>query len=127
MQQKMSTARNHVESRIIEITNLLAPPLDKHGAKEPSPKPNLGQDAQTLASMDKPTQPEKSTACTPPSYQDALCEEGSSDPPPYAEDEPESMRRSATSDSVGSSEQGEILFSMQSVQVSGVASGILSS
>ena len=123
MQQKMPTARNHVQSRIIEITNLLAPPLDQHGGKEPATNPNSTGGAQTLSATEEPTKPESSNTCTPPSYQDAMCEEVSSDPPAYTEDDPESMRRSATSDS----EQGEILFSMESVQVSEEVSCILSS
>ena len=122
MQQKMSTARIHVQSRINEITNLLAPPQDKHEGKDPATQ-SSSTAAQTLSATNKPTQPEMSTTCTPPSYQDAVCGEVSLEPPPYIEDDPES----ATSDSVGSSEQGEILFSMESVQVSGVVSGILSS
>merc|ERR1719318_260247 len=117
MQQKMYTARTHVQSRIIEITNLLAPPLDQYGAKDPCPKPNLGQAAQTLQDINKPPKPEMGPTGTPPSYKDAVSEEVSSDPPPYTEDDPESIRRSETSDSVGSSEQGEILYSMESVQV----------
>jgi hypothetical protein len=127
MQQKMSTARNHVQSRIIQITNLLAPPLDHHKGKEPETKQNSNGAAQTLPATEKPTQPESSNTCTPPIYQDAMCEEVSADLPPYTEDDPETMRRSATSDSIGSSEQGEILFSMESVQVLCIVSSILSS
>ena len=105
------------------MTNLLAPPLDQNGAKELSTESNATGAAQTLSTTVKSNRPEMSTTCTPPSYQDAVCGEVSLEPPPYIEDDPES----ATSDSVGSSEQGEILFSMESVQVSGVVSGILSS
>ena len=123
MQQKMSTARNHVQSRIIEITDLLTSPLNQHETKEAATKPNSSGAAQTLSATEKPTQHESSSTCTPPSYQDVMSEEVSSDPPSYTEKDPESLTRSSNSDS----EQGVILFSMESVQVSGVVSGILSS
>merc|ERR1719186_885691 len=38
MQHKMSKTRSHVQSRILEITNLLAPPLGEEANKGPQPK-----------------------------------------------------------------------------------------
>ena len=75
MQQKMSTARSHVQSRINEITNLIAPPLDKHEDKDRATKPDSTEAA--------------------PSYQDAMCEKVSTDPPAYTEDDPESIALTA--------------------------------
>ena len=99
MQQKMSSARSHVQSRINEITNLLAPPQDKHEGKDPATELNSTEAAQTLSATNKPTQPEMSTRCTTP--QDVLLEEVSTAPPPYTEDDPESRALTAWKNAQG--------------------------
>merc|ERR1719347_2437817 len=92
LQQKMSKTRVHVESRIVELTNILAPP----GPQVPQTQPAVA----STSSSRLPAQP--------PSYEESV-----QPPPTYSQ----SMKRSETSDSVSSSEQGEILFSMAGVQV----------
>ena len=48
MQQKMSKTRSHVESRIIEITNILAPPISQEERKSGGvEKPLPGNEAAT--------------------------------------------------------------------------------
>merc|ERR1719244_545769 len=110
MQQKMSKTRSHVESRIIEITNILAPPISQEERK-------VGGDETPAQSNEAATKEEgsNSNVTCPPSYEAATCQETPSAPSSYTD--PGTMKRSATSDSVGSSEQGEILFSMGGVQV----------
>merc|ERR1719206_1195116 len=116
MQQKMSKTRSHVESRIIEITNILAPP----------PPPPISQEERRSSRIETPAQSNEaatqeegsnSKATCPPSNEAARGQETTLAPPPYTEKDPGKMKRSETSDSVGSSEQGEILFSMSGVQV----------
>ena len=93
----MSKTRVHVESRITDLANILAPPQ-----AVPQPPPQLA-----VASTSLPTDP--------PTYEESVVP-----PPTYSQScagQPNTMRRSETSDSVSSGEQGEILFSMAGVQV----------
>jgi len=112
MQQKMSKTRSHVESRIIEITNILAPPIsqeERKGSGDETP-------TQSNEAASKEEGSNSNVNC-PPCYETAMCQETPAAPPSYIETDPGTMKRSATSDSMGSSEQGEILFSMGGVQV----------
>ena len=146
MQHKMSKTRSHVQSRILEITNLLAPPLGEETNKGPQAKTESASTSNPNSSIPIeaiPTMPNE-----PPSYKDTMSENLSSEPPPYtvsqststpnlnvqsemdniatentclskeSESSHSQMIRSATTDSVGSSEHGEIIFRMESVQAS---------
>eukprot|EP00090_Calanus_glacialis_P015984 TRINITY_DN2508_c0_g1_i7.p1 TRINITY_DN2508_c0_g1~~TRINITY_DN2508_c0_g1_i7.p1 ORF type:complete len:580 (-),score=190.64 TRINITY_DN2508_c0_g1_i7:103-1671(-) len=157
----MTKTRSHVDSRIYELTNVLAPSLSEQASNPPqrTAPPNTTssrcshlQPEITSSAPSRPLPPNITENTKdlpklqkPPSYAEALSGSHPSAPPlppPYTKsyarapylnvqaeldeivdltmDYPESssqMRRSGTSDSVGSSEQGEILFSMESVQV----------
>ena len=147
MQQKMTKTRSHVESRIFELTDMIATSSSAQTSNPPPrPPPPYPGGSQSSASTSKKTAPSRPA---PPSYEDVISESQPSSAPPthytrslekppylnvQAEldeiidltmDSPEDgsqpvsqMRRSATSDSIGSSEEGEILFSMEDVQVS---------
>jgi len=136
MQQKMVNTRSHVETRISE--------LSKSELSQPPPRPPPPNNSSSQ-SMGPARPPPPKTA--PPTYEDVVSGKHSSappPPPPYTQtrepyldvraqldeiidltmDSPYShsqstsqMRRSSTSDSVGSSEEGEILFSLEEVQV----------
>ena len=105
MQQKMGKTRLHVDSRIRTLTDILAPvPADLRPERPPPPSV-------------PPSEPQP--PARPPSYEEATLP-----PPSYSQtcvsEQPNTsgvMRRSETSDSVSSSEQGEIMFSMPDVQV----------
>lgn len=106
MQQKMGKTRDHVESRITALTDILAPP--------PTTAPPRSAPA-------RPPAPPAPAQQQPPSYEEVM------KPPSYTQTVkqenggPVTMTRSETSESVKSdSEQGEILFSMAGVQVSAV-------
>jgi len=126
MQQKMTKTRSHVESRIYEITEKLTSPetpqqSSRLSVNVPPPRPS------PPGVIKAPSRPD-----APPSYADAIAGPASAPPPPYTpvidltnDPEPEpagGIPRSATSDSVSSSEQGEILFSLEGVQVFHVTS-----
>ena len=136
MQQKMVNTRSHVETRISE--------LSKSELSQPPPRPPPPNNSSSQ-SMGPARPPPPKTA--PPTYEDVVSGKHPSappPPPPYTQtrepyldvraqldeiidltmDSPNShsqstsqMRRSSTSDSVGSSEEGEILFSLEEVQV----------
>ena len=85
MQHKMSKTRSHVESRIIEITNLLAPPIaSSKEDMQTSSKAKPAAETQSLE-RNKPIESESSKTSSPPSYEDATSQEASSAPPPYTE------------------------------------------
>jgi len=126
MQQKMTKTRSHVESRIYEITEKLTSPetpqqSSRLSVNVPPPRPS------PPGVIRAPSRPD-----APPSYADAIAGPASAPPPPYTPvidltNEPEptpagGIPRSETSDSVSSSEQGEILFSLEGVQVFHVTS-----
>ena len=157
MQQKMIKTRSHVESRIFELTDMIATSSSAQTSnpppRPPPPYPGGSQSSASTSKKKAPSRPappartNKSQA--PPSYEDVISgsQPSSAPPPPYTRslakppylnvqaeldeiidltmDSPEDgsqpvsqMRRSATSDSIGSSEEGEILFSMEDVQIS---------
>ena len=141
MQLKMSKTRSHVQSRILEITNQLAPPLDENisimhqtPATELSPL-SAGSEITSTSRESTSTmqnQGQNIKQVLLPSYEDSMSQNPSQPPPPYTLSESTSfqpepievnlssneMKRSATADSVGNSVQGEILFRMEGVQVS---------
>merc|ERR1719431_2436369 len=96
MQLKMSKTRSHVESRIIEITNILAPPISQEERK------SGGVEKTAPSSNEAATKEEEknNNATCPPSYEAATCQETPSASPPYTETDPGTMKRSPTSDSV---------------------------
>jgi len=140
MQLKMSKTRSHVQSRILEITNQLAPPLDENisimhqtPAKELNPL-SAGSEITSTSRESTSTmqnQGQNIKQVLLPSYEDSMSQNPSQPPPPYTLSESTSfqpepievnlssneMKRSATADSVGNSVQGEILFRMEGVQV----------
>ena len=84
MQHKMSTTRSHVESRILAITNVLAPPIASKEEMQTSSKAKPTTETQSLE-REKPIESESSKTSSPPSYEDATGQEASSAPPPYTE------------------------------------------
>ena len=80
MQQKMSKTRSHVESRIIEITNILAPPISQEERKS-------GGNETPAQSNEAATKEEESNSdvTCPPGYEAATCQETPSAPPSYTE------------------------------------------
>eukprot|EP00092_Neocalanus_flemingeri_P040513 GFUD01044118.1.p1 GENE.GFUD01044118.1~~GFUD01044118.1.p1 ORF type:complete len:589 (-),score=207.51 GFUD01044118.1:128-1894(-) len=89
MQVKMSKTRSHVESRIFELTNILAPPQGEPQTKAP-PRPQAPTQAAKSAAPSRPPPPEKvnkplrpTKPEAPPSYEVAMSENPQSAPPPY--------------------------------------------
>ena len=84
MQHKMSKTRNHVQSRILEITNLLAPPLGEEANKGPQPKTDSASTSNPLSPNSSiPIEANPTMPNEPPSYKDTMSENLSSEPPPY--------------------------------------------
>jgi len=185
MQEKMSKTRIHVSDRIIQLTDILAPPSPPEQQqaafyapqRPPPPKSCLPErppppSSEHLATSpkDRPVRPPAPSCQTqntnqPPSYQSVLSSDSQNGgaPPSYLESEKaakpygdaqrgleemgevdafgpsepgatsnmkkssselhanrlqiSNMRKSASTDSVGSAEQGEILFSIENVQI----------
>jgi len=113
MQQKMSNTRVHVESRIKIITDILAPASNSSkSASATTSTPSVPAASEVIDLTASPTPPPRPPA-RPPTYEEAI-----SPPPSYTlTNGAGAMSRSETSDSVSSSAQGEILFSMSEVQV----------
>jgi len=137
MQQKMVNTRSHVEMRISE--------LSKSEASQPPPRPPPPCSSSSQSSAPARPPPPKTAPPTYEDVISGKHPSAPPPPPPYTTqprapfldvqaeldeiidltmDSPNShsqstlqMRRSATSDSVGSSEEGEILFSLEEVQV----------
>jgi len=119
MQQKMSNTRVHVESRIKIITDILAPASNSSrsaSATTSTPSVPAASDVIDLTASPTPPPPPRPSSrppARPPTYEEAI-----SPPPSYTlTNGAGAMSRSETSDSVSSSAQGEILFSMSEVQV----------
>jgi len=119
MQQKMSNTRVHVESRIKIITDILAPASNSSrsaSATTSTPSVPAASEVIDLTASPTPTPPPRPSSrppARPPTYEEAI-----SPPPSYTlTNGAGAMSRSETSDSVSSSAQGEILFSMSEVQV----------
>jgi len=120
MQQKMSNTRVHVESRIKIITDILAPASNSSRsapATTSTPSVPAASEVIDLTTSPNPTpappRPSSRPPARPPTYEEAI-----SPPPSYTlTNGAGAMSRSETSDSVSSSAQGEILFSMSEVQV----------
>jgi len=109
MQQKMSATRVHVESRIKIITDIIAP--ESNSSTTPTIQ-SVTNATEVIDLTTSPTPPPRPTS-RPPTYEEAI-----SPPPSYTPTNGAGvMPRSETSDSVSSSAQGEILFSMLEVQV----------
>jgi len=119
MQQKMSNTRVHVESRIKIITDILAPASNSsRSASATTSTPSVPAASEVIDLTASPTpppppRPSSRPPARPPTYEEAI-----SPPPSYTlTNGAGAMSRSETSDSVSSSAQGEILFSMSEVQV----------
>lgn len=182
MQEKMSKTRIHVSDRIIQLTDILAPPSPPEAQSpyfnpsqppERPPPPKTCRQTPQTDRPERPPQPQRdhperpALPSMPPSYNSVLSSdnERNSAPPSYLESEKaarpysdaqraldeigeldsepfapsksgatrnmkkssselhanrvelNSIRRSASTDSVSSAEQGEILFSIENVQV----------
>jgi len=131
MQQKMVKTRSHVEMRISELTNseVSQPP-----PRPPPPNLSTSQSSSVATGNMVPARPPLPNS-VPPAYEDVISGKHPSappPPPPYTQDDiidlttdspagplqsSSQLRRSATSDSIRSSEEGELLFSLEDVQV----------
>ena len=105
MQQKMGKTRQHVESRISEITDILAPASPSSGPSAPPPRSSQPPPRPSQPPPQQQQPPSYEEVMKPPSYSQTVKQDNNSG----------AMRRSETTESL--SEQGEILFSIPGVQV----------
>merc|ERR1719481_830269 len=106
MQAKMSSTRVHVEERIKELTNLLVPPTLSSGSNTPPSRPPPPSGA--LPCYDAPPSYQQSQATAGLNVEAELMELGE-------EGQAVALPRSGTSKSL--TEKGELLFTMEGVQV----------
>merc|ERR1719228_1973457 len=93
MQQKMTKTRSHVEFRIIELTDILAPAQGEWKGKDDKPgrpPPPIASSSLTCttkqAAPSRPPPPQSVSRLTrPPSYEEAVSEHNPSAPPPYTQ------------------------------------------
>jgi len=123
MQTKMSKTRSHVESRIRILTDELAPPIESKPPPRPpppqgSPLPPSYDQATTLHHAPPPYSRSQESNSRPLMQEAEVVEISDDDTQPEAGNLQNSrMMTSETNDSMSSSVQGEILFSMSRVQV----------